>query len=503
MQTFFRGNGKKDRGYMKHERTQRVLNWGMVIVSVPIIAFLVGTIVRAAMFVVPVSDDYWYAGSGIGVDGFFNRIVSACKFTHEAYGHEQGAYFTSFIGSFFNPIIYGGFSAMRVTMVINAVLVFAAVIFLTCVIMKKTADVGVHVVLFVIVIVVFPLTAYDSFREVFYWFSGACAYGVPISFGLTSIGLFIIYNLNKEVALTGREPLFFAAILGAATVGASLAITGIFVYFLLCTIIYFAIKRRRLEKDNMIVFITCLAGAVINMIAPGNLTGHGIENSGAVDVKAGIGFAAEHYKYVVRWLFFNRNYLVLVISLMVVGYLIYDRIKLCKAAWIVVGVMFFASPVVTVFAQVMGYGMEQIPNGCFFITVMATTAAFDNLALFIGWLMGRALKGHKKMSVLAVLYAIIFVCFIATPFSPGKYSVVMLNKKLYSGELQKNYVETKKLTDSFANMKGKDVKVDVPTNPETIGDFYSFFLLDDPDSRINSDVAKVYGLSSISNIREE
>ena len=26
---------------------------------------------------------------------------------------------------------------------------------------------------------------------------------------------------------------------------------------------------------------------------------------------------------------------------------------------------------------------------------------------------------------------------------------------------------------------------------------------DDPDSRINSDVAKVYGLSSISNIREE
>ena len=107
------------------------------------------------------------------------------------------------------------------------------------------------------------------------------------------------------------------------------------------------------------------------------------------------------------------------------------------------------------------------------------------------------------MSVLAVLYAIIFVCFIATPFSPGKYCVVMLNRQLYSGELQKNYIETKKFTDSLLNMKDKDVKVDVPTNPETIGNFYSFFLLDDPDSGINRDVAKVYGLSSISNIREE
>ena len=488
---------------MKHERTQRVLCWVMGIVSFLGIVFLIGTIARAAMFVVPVSHDYWYAGSGTGVNGFFDRIVSACKFTYNAYRHEQGAYFTSFSGSFFNPIIYGGFSAMRITMACSALLFFGAVIFLTGVIISKAADVGAHVVLFMIVIVLFPLTVYDSFSEVFYWFSGACEYGVPIALGFASIGLFIIYNLNKEVALTGREPLVGAAIFGVAAVGASLAITGIFVYFLLCTIIYFAIKRRRLEKDNMLVFITCLAGAVINMIAPGNYEGHGMKNGGAVDVKAGVSYAAEHYMYVVRWLFFNRNYLVLVISLMVVGYLIYDKIKLCKTAWTVVGGMLFASPMIAAFALVIGYDMEQIPNRCFFITVMAMTAAFDNLALFIGWLMGRALKGHKKMSVLAVLYAIIFVCFIATPFSPGKYCVVMLNRQLYSGELQKNYIETKKFTDSLLNMKDKDVKVDVPTNPETIGNFYSFFLLDDPDSGINRDVAKVYGLSSISNIREE
>ena len=318
----------------------------------------------------------------------------------------------------------------------------------------------------------------------------------------SSIAATAILAGTKFLLSTGTVGLI-TALLGFLAVGASLAIAGTFLYFLLCTVIYFAIKRRRLEKDNMLIFITCLAGAVVNWLAPGNLLGRVVDNSGVVDMKAVTGHAFEHYIYTLRWLFASRNYLVLIVSLVVVGYLIYDKIVLCKGAWIVIGVMFFAAPLITVFAVTLGYGMEQVPNRCFFIVVMAMTAAFDNLALFIGWLLGRTLKGHKKMSVLAVLYAIIFVCFIATPFSPGKYCVVMLNRQLYSGELQKNYIETKKFTDSLLNMKDKDVKVDVPTNPETIGNFYSFFLLDDPDSGINRDVAKVYGLSSISNIREE
>lgn len=503
MHTFFQRNGKKDRGYMKHERVQKVLNCGMGILSFLAIVFMVGTIVRAAMFVVPVSDDYWYAKAGIGVSGIWDRFISACKFTHEAYKHEQGAYFTSFIGSFFNPVASGSFLDMKIAMVINVMLVFGAIVFLTGVLMKNAANVGVHVVLFVMLVVIFPFTVYDSFKEVFYWYSGACAYGFSIAFGLISLGLFIIYNFNKEVALTGREPAVCAALLGFLAAGASLAIAGTFLYFLLCTVIYFAIKRRRLEKDNMLIFITCLAGAVVNWLAPGNLLGRVVENSGVVDMKAVIGHAFGHYIYTLRWLFASRNYLVLIVSLVVVGYLIYDKIVLCKGAWIVIGVMFFAAPLITVFAVTLGYGMEQVPNRCFFIVVMAMTAAFDNLALFIGWLLGRTLKGHKKMSVLAVLYAIIFVCFIATPFSPGEFCTVALSRQLYSGEFQKNYVETKKLVDSLSGMKDKDVKVDVPTNPETIGNFYSFFLLDDPESRVNSDVAKVYGLSSISNIREE
>ena len=47
---------------------------------------------------------------------------------------------------------------------------------------------------------------------------------------------------------------------------------------------------------------------------------------------------------------------------------------------------------------------------------------------------------------------------------------------------------TKKIIDSLSNMKDRDVKVDVPTNPEYIEDFYSFFLLDEDrkSTRLNS-----------------
>jgi len=488
---------------MKNERMQKIFEWGIGILSFLVIALMVGTIVRVSMYVVPISDDYWYARTGIGVKGLWNRFVVACKFSKEIYEHHQGTYFTSFFGSFFNPIISGGFTAMRIVMMINAVLILGSVMFLAYVYMHNAADVGLHVKLFVMAIAIFPLTVYDAFQEVYYWFVGASVYGFPMALGIISLGLFVIYNFNKEVALTGREPAVGSAVLGLCAVGASLAITGTYMYLLLCIVVYFAIKRKKLEKDNMIVFFVCLAGALFNALAPGNFSRQGLESGGEVDIKSGIYNTLGYFEKGVEWLFTNKNYLILFVCLIVVGYLVYDKIKLSKVAWAVTGIMLFVTPVVTVFPVVVGYGVGWIPNRCFFILIIGMTVAFDNFALFTGWLMGNALKGHKRMSVLAVLFAIIFVNFIATSYSPREYCIAKLNKQLYDREFQENYIETRKLIESFEDMKGQDVEVDVPTKPESIRNFYSFFLTDDPNGSINRDVAKAYGLNSITNLREE
>ncbi|MBO4456786.1 MAG: hypothetical protein J5802_03635 [Butyrivibrio sp.] len=488
---------------MKKEKAKKILRFGLGIVSFLSLVLMIGTVIRVAMYVVPISDDFWYARTGIGVKGIWKRMLVACKFSYEIYVEHQGTYFTSFFGSFFNPVISGGFAAMRVIMMINAALILGSVLVLTYVYLKNAAEVDRHVMLFVMAVAVFPLTMYDSFREVFYWYVGASVYGFPMAFGIIALTLFIIYNFNKEVALTGRTPAVYATILGVFAAGASLAITGTFMYLLLCILVYFAVKRKKLELDNMIVFGICLVGAFVNALAPGNFARQGTENSGSVDIMAGISNTVGYFRYGVGWLFADKNFFVLFASLVVVGFLIYDKIKLHKVAWTVLSIMLFVAPFVTVFPVVLGYGLEWMPNRCFFIMVISMTAAFDNCAIYIGWLLGSVLKGHKKMSVLAVLTAIIFVSFIATPFTVREYCVAKLNKQLFDGEFQKNYVETKELFDSFADKKGQDVEVDVPTDPESIRNFYSFFLLDDPDSSINSDVAKAYGLNSITNTREE
>ena len=84
-----------------------------------------------------------------------------------------------------------------------------------------------------------------------------------------------------------------------------------------------------------------------------------------------------------------------------------------------------------------------------------------------------------------------------------EYIFLKMDKQLVMGEFQDNYARTKELFDSFADQKGTDVEVDVPTAPEDIRNFYCFFLTDDPGSSINEDVAKAFGLNSIINRREE
>ncbi|MEE3495174.1 MAG: DUF6056 family protein [Butyrivibrio sp.] len=488
---------------MKHERLQKVIEWGIGIISFLVIVLMVGTIVRVSMYAVPVSDDYWYARTGIGVKGLWNRFVVACDFSREIYEHHQGTYFTSFFGSFFNPVISGGFTALRITMMVNAILILGSVLFLTGVFVRGAAKVGAHVYLFIMAIAVFPLTVYDAFQEIYYWYVGASVYGFPVAFGIISLGLFIVYNCNKEVALTGREPAVGAAIFGVFAVGASLAITGTYMYLLLGIVIYFVIKRKKIEKDNVIIFLICLAGALANALAPGNFSRQDLESSGTLDIKAGVAHTLGYYQYGLKWLFLDKNFFVLFVCLIAVGYLIYDKIKLHKKAWGVSVIMLLVTPLVTVFPVVLGYGVGWIPNRCFFVMTVALTLALDNLALFVGWLIGRMLKGHKRMSVLTVLSAIIFVSFIATTYSPREYCIAKLNKQLYDGEFQKNYADTKELIESFADKKGQDVEVDVPTEPESIRNFYTFFLPDDPDNVINKDVARAYGLNSIVNIREE
>ena len=118
-------------------------------------------------------------------------------------------------------------------------------------------------------------------------------------------------------------------------------------------------------------------------------------------------------------------------------------------------------------------------------------------------LLSNLLKEKAQKPVLIALAAVLLALFVTTPYNIREYIFLKMDKQLYLGEFQENYDKTKAMIDSFADMEGEDVELDVPTHPEEIRNFYCFYLTEDPTSNFNKDIAKAYGLKSIVNTRKE
>ena len=115
-------------------------------------------------------------------------------------------------------------------------------------------------------------------------------------------------------------------------------------------------------------------------------------------------------------------------------------------------------------------------------------------------------KGINKENRKAVLVLLVFICVLANAlsgFNVKSYKAYRQVAQLYRHEFQDHYNETRAMIEDFSNHQGEDIVVDVALNPDGIENYYSFFLLEEADGRINQGVAWAYGLNSITNIREE
>ncbi|SFU87378.1 DUF6056 family protein [Butyrivibrio sp. INlla21] len=531
---------------MNSERTKKIASRALLILSVLALIVMIGTVLVTSLYTVPISDDYWYARTGIGAKGLWHRLIVAVQFSYEIYVHHQGTYFTSFIGSLFNPLIHGGFPKLRVVMFINAVMAFASILSFVYVALGKLKVNSATARVFILAVATFVITGFDAFQEIFYWFVGACVYGFPMSLGMFAVTLLLLAN-DRETArksefgaaapegrvsavpsdrMTSKAKLLYiaSAILGFCAVGASLAITGTVCWLVLSIVVFYAVKDKKLDRKNISVFLACFGGALINAAAPGNFIRLDLESGESFTLIDGISNTWGYFIYALRWLFINKNYGCVFLALIITGFAIFRRSrttatakdkqphddagapeesKCFTRAYAILSAMLLFTPFVTVFPVLMGYGVGWMPNRCFYILIVVMDIALGNLALAVGALLSDLLKEKAQKPVLIALAAVLLALFVTTPYNIREYIFLKMDKQLYLGEFQENYDKTKAMIDSFADMEGEDVELDVPTHPEEIRNFYCFYLTEDPTSNFNKDIAKAYGLKSIVNTRKE
>lgn len=475
------------------------------------LAVMIGTVVFASMYVVPISDDFWYARTGIGVKGLINRLVVAAQFSREIYMGQQGTYFTSFFGSFFNPIISGGFPMMRAVMMVNAIFAFASLLTFIYVAVSRLGVKPIAGRMFLLAVATFVMTGLDPFQEIFYWYVGASVYGYPMSLGILTLTMLLLAT-GKDVTDKKRN-LFYviSAIAGFCAVGASLAITGTVCWMVLAIVLFYMIKDGKVSRGNISVFMVCFIGALINAVAPGNFVRHGVESGASFGLFDAIRETALYYYAGLRWLFINKNYGFVFLVLVIAGFVLFGagkaeavlKEKRLRGAYALLTLMLLVTPLVTSFPVIMGYSVGWMPNRCFYVFLIGMNLGLGNLALALGSLISYMVKDKAEKPALILLGAATLIIFAITPYNIREYIFLKVDKQLYTGEIQDNYAKTKEMIEGFADKQGMDVEVDVPTYPEEVRNYYCFFLSDDPGSSINQDIAKAYGLNTIVNRREE
>ncbi len=448
----------------------------------------------AASFSVMIADDFFFAAdTGRRVDTF--QYLSAC-WNHMVYEYLnwQGAYFSELANSMFNPVNSGGFAALGVIMVINVILSYGAFFSLILAGMHKMFAKELSVKLIILGLSLFALAEYEVFAEVFFWYTGAMAVTVPFSLALMALAAMIMSDENKGWIV-------ISCILGFLSAGGSLAVGGTLCYFALVIILYRSIRDKSICWKKAIPFGAFFAGSLVNALAPGNFVRQGVESSSHVSL-------VETFKNVwtvfigeIEWLFKSNNFGAIICLFILCGAFLAGAIRLDKKAWLISGLFALLTPAVTIFPVVLGYRVPWIPNRCRLITTMMFIICLGNMALLIGDTLGDTLKKNKNLCIVVLAVLAVVITF-TSDLSPRSYRTVRVFKGLYDHTYQDNYNATRDLMDYLKDHQGEDLVVDVPTYPEIVEYYYSFYLLDTEDDRINRAVSWTYGLNSIKSSRE-
>lgn len=239
------------------------------------ILLLLGIIAISVLMFLSVSystlceDDFsWLGGlKDIAAEFGGNKLISAFRGAYKYYFTNEGAFLASFLTYFANPYVKWGLQGFHLSMYIILALYEFSIIFMVC---NLTKD-RFYRLLYILVILLgtFGIAGTGGCCECFLWFSGAVNYTVEFSLSFITIGLvvrIIKYENTKPMTIFY---MVLASILGFLAGGGKLVVTAAHCSWLLIILVLLN-KKLATSKKCIIPFVSSLAGAILNTVAPGN-----------------------------------------------------------------------------------------------------------------------------------------------------------------------------------------------------------------------------------------
>lgn len=479
------------------------------IACVIIIASTVGVIAIGAGYTVLSGDDFTH---GVRVGAFHvsfpKYFAASLLYVKDLYMDWQGTFFAMFLQAFLSPINNFGLPQLRAVMVGNALFFFAAFFALLWEglsffradpdrLAKELVSEEKRLALLRLIIVTILLVTIanaDVYAEIWFWYSGAVAYSIPLSFLLVALTLFLL--INKEETKSRRKTGYTvcAGILLFLSSGGSLAVAGAGCYTALLLTAAFFLLSRKVSVYNVAILAAGVAGALINVAAPGNFARH--------DGTAGAGLHfGKAFVYTVRMFveesgrLFRETLFGLAFLLMIAaGLYLAGKCRIALKEYGVITALALAAGLVAYFPVALGYGSYYIPNRCYFIIDTALVISLLNLALFAGICLHRCCGLPADARSIAVLLYVCLAAAIVSPLSVEEMPLYRVARSVHNGSYREYYGKCVGIYDYLATCPEEEVVLEMP---EYIEDFECFYFDEDEDGWVNQGIAAYYGKKSV------
>lgn len=200
-----------------------ILGGSIIILTLPLLL--------GSFYALPSADDFSNANDVYNFLQNHNSFIAACKMTWSTYLTWQGTFTGCFFIYFFRPFEMMGLIGLRLFLCLNVVLLLGSILWFGHHLTKNLFGLKNRncLLLFDLVLVFVSFMVCRGGQEIFYWYTGACVYTMPISLTFCCFAFYLRFLWEKK----SRINMIVLCILAFMTSGGVLQTTAILCYGML------------------------------------------------------------------------------------------------------------------------------------------------------------------------------------------------------------------------------------------------------------------------------
>ena len=252
--------------------------------------------------------------------------------------------------------------------------------------------------------------------------------------------------------------------------------------------------ERKCSVANLICFLTHLAGALINVAAPGNFIRHEAIDDEVRLLKALL-YSCKTYCSEIEWILKSTNMVIFILVMVACGIILREKIQTNLKIYAFTSFLGLLTPIVAIFPVGLGYSGINFPNRCVFVVDLTMEIAILNFSFAVGCIINEKLEKfmHKTFVLLTMLLIFTAACTSNQNFS--NMVILRLSGELTNGTIPHYYKECCAVLSYIESCEESEVVV--KGFPDPIGLFGNFVISEDSSHWINIVIAGYYGKNSV------